>query len=65
MNWDAFDAALLAHWQKLGTFRKRHAAVGAGTHERLASPARTYAFARRLAGGGVDDAVVVVLTPPG
>jgi alpha-amylase len=65
MNWGTLDAGLLAHWRKLGTFRKRHAAVGAGTHERLASPERTYAFARRLADGTVDDAVVVILTPPG
>ena len=32
------------------TFRKRHAAVGAGTHARLTSPAGTYAFTRTLGG---------------
>jgi alpha-amylase len=26
MNWDSMDAELLAHWQKLGNFRKNHAA---------------------------------------
>jgi len=63
MNWSSMDGSILAHWRKLGTFRKRHAAVGAGAHEKLASPAGTYAFARRLDDGAVQDAVVVVLTP--
>jgi alpha-amylase len=64
MNWSTSDASILAHFQKLGTFRKRHAAVGAGTHQRLASPVGTYAFARKLDRGGVQDAVVVILTTP-
>ena len=55
MNWDAPDAAVLAHWQKLGAFRKRHAAVGAGMHQQLTSPPGTYAFSRKL---GTDDTVV-------
>lgn len=63
MNWSTLDAGILAHWQKLGTFRRRHAAVGAGTHQRLASPDGTYAFSRTLTGAGTADAVVVVLTP--
>ncbi len=65
MNWSTIDAELLAHWQKLGTFRKRHAAIGAGTHLKLASPAGTYAFSRRLSDGAVDDAVVVAIVPRG
>ena len=44
MNFDsAADQTILAHWQKLGQFRKKHAAVGAGVHTKLASPAGTYA----------------------
>ncbi len=63
MNWAATDTALLRHWQLLGAFRKRHAAVGAGTHTRLGSPAGTYAFARSLGSGPSADAVVAVITP--
>jgi alpha-amylase len=63
MNWTSIDADLLAHWQRLGAFRRSHAAVGAGTHERLASPSGTNAFARRLGAGGAGDAVVVAVTP--
>lgn len=60
MNWESISEdpatqALLAHWQKLGTFRKNHPAVGAGQHEQLqASP---YLFKRQLN----DDAVLVGL----
>jgi alpha-amylase len=59
MNWSSIDSSILAHWQKLGAFRKKHAAVGAGTHTKLGSPAGTYAFSRKLG----QDAVVVVVTP--
>jgi alpha-amylase len=59
MNWTSLDPAIFAHWQKLGTFRRDHAAVGAGAHARIASPAGTYAFSRTLATG---DAVVVAIT---
>jgi len=61
MNWSAVDATIQGHFQVLGTFRQRHAAVGAGTHQQLQSPAGTYAFSRTLAG---EDAVVVVVTRP-
>jgi len=64
MNWTSTDPAILAHWQKLGAFRRRHAAVGAGSHSRLTSPDGTYAFARKLT-GSAPDAVVVVIAPPG
>ena len=64
MNWDALDADLLAHWQKVGSFRKRHAAVGGGAHQKLQSPSNVYAFSRTLNSGNVADAVVVAITPP-
>jgi alpha-amylase len=64
MNWTTTNAALVAHWSKLGTFRKRHAAIGAGVHARLTSPDGTYAFARTLDEGGVQDEVVVVIARP-
>jgi alpha-amylase len=58
MNWSTSDPATLLHFTKLAAFRKRHAAVGAGSHAKLASPSGTYAFARKKD----QDAVVVVLT---
>jgi alpha-amylase len=58
MNFASIDTTILDHWTRLATFRKRHAAVGGGAHQRLESPAGTYAFSRRLGG----DDVVVVLT---
>lgn len=64
MNWSTTETSILQHFQTLGAFRKRHVAVGAGSHQRLASPDGTYAFARKLDGGGVQDAVAIVLTAP-
>ena len=55
MNWGSENQAVLSHWQKLGQFRARHRAVGAGSHRKLQdSP---YAFSRSLDG----DTVVVVI----
>ena len=49
---------VLAHWQKLGQFRKRHIAVGAGVHKELqASP---FIFSRVIE----QDKVVVGLDQP-
>jgi alpha-amylase len=50
--------ALLAHWRKLGAFRKAHPAVGAGLHRELS--AEPYVFSRTL-DGAVKDRVVVAL----
>ena len=47
------DKAVLAHWQKLGQFRNRHPAIGAGSHAKLADT--PYTFKREYKG----DAVVV------
>jgi len=60
MNWSTIDQSILTHWQKVANFRKRHAAVGTGTHLKLSSPGGTYAFSRKTAA----DALVVVLTAP-
>ncbi len=59
MNWGAWDAGLLEHWQKLGRFRRAHPAIGAGQHVRLGDA--PYAFSRKATVGGVEDAVVVIL----
>ena len=60
MNWTTTDASILEHWKKLGAFRKKHAAIGGGSHQKLDSPAGSYAFARTLG----DDSVVVILAAP-
>jgi alpha-amylase len=44
MNWSTADAAVLAHWQKLGQFRARHAALARGVHHKLNG--ELYAFSR-------------------
>ena len=67
MNWDdisnkAETKEVLAHWQKLGLFRKNHPAVGAGVHTQIsASP---YLFSRTFIKGKYSDKVVVGLDLP-
>ncbi len=66
MNWDAMDneetKTLLGHWQKLGTFRKDHPSVGAGTHKMISkSP---YVFSRNYQKDGYTDKVIVGLDLP-
>lgn len=72
MNWDELaanaerngvkTADVLAHWQKLGCFRKDHPAVGAGTHTMLT--ATPYTFKRVYETKSYRDAVVVGLDLP-
>ena len=63
MNWDDIKnnpetQKLLAHWQKLGQFRRNHVAIGAGKHQMIsASP---YWFSRIYN----DDKAVVGLDLP-
>lgn len=52
--------AMLRHWQKLGKFRARHPAIGAGRHHELGF--RPYTFARTLDEAGIADRVVVAMT---
>jgi alpha-amylase len=56
MNWDDYDPDLLAHWRTLGTFRRRHAAIGAGAHAAIDFDGG-YAFQRTTD----DDAAVIVV----
>ncbi len=64
MNWDdiANNAAtkeIVSHWQKLGLFRRKHPAVGAGVHTQIsASP---YVFSRTFTKRNYNDKVVVGL----
>ena len=52
MNWDDLKQKetreILAHWQKLGQFRRANLAVGAGVHTQLS--AQPYVFSRTLEG---------------
>lgn len=64
MNWedianDSKTKEVLAHWQKLGLFRKNHPAVGAGVHTQI-SPT-PYVFSRTFIKGKYADKVVVGL----
>lgn len=67
MNWDELAAdkhkqQVLAHWQKLGQFRKNHPAVGAGVHKQIsASP---YTFSRGFVRGNYLDRVIIGLDMP-
>ncbi len=67
MNWDEVSGGtqingvnrkdLLAHWQKLGTFRRAHPSVGTGRHQMLKSS--PYTFSRSSA--TYQDQVIVSL----
>lgn len=64
MNWNdiannATTKEVMAHWQKLGKFRKKHAAVGAGIHSQIS--AAPYVFSRTFSKGNYSDKVVVAL----
>ncbi|GAA0872166.1 hypothetical protein GCM10009117_13130 [Gangjinia marincola] len=64
MNWEDIEKnqetkKLLAHYQKLGQFRKQHPAIAAGTHKLVT--VEPYYFERSYTKEGVDDHVVVGL----
>lgn len=69
MNWDELTANterngyrtqdVLAHWQKLGRFRKAHPAVGAGVHTMISE--KPYLFKRSYQSGDYSDVVLVGL----
>ena len=67
MNWDEISSnettkAVLEHWQKLGQFRAKHPAVGAGIHQMITqSP---YTFYRSFTKGDFNDLVVIGLDLP-
>lgn len=56
MNWDSIDQSVLSHWQKVGTFRNNHVAVGAGDNITLSSTSGS-AFGRTYDKNGVTDKV--------
>ncbi len=56
-NWDAVDNADNKHWQTIGQFRRRNAAVGAGTQTDLGSDT----YGRKFSEGDYSNAVVIKL----
>ena len=62
MNWGE-NPELLKHWQKLGKFRQRHPAIGAGNHLLISS--EPYAFARSYVTDEMEDNVVISINNPG
>jgi alpha-amylase len=64
MNWGSIKTnpetqKTLAHWQKLGQFRRNHPSVGAGVHQKIADA--PYVFSRQFTKGKYNDQVVVAL----
>ena len=64
MNWEDIGKSetndLLLHWQKLGTFRRKHIAIGAGKHSQIA----TDIFSRSYTSGNSLDKVIIALNQP-
>ncbi len=63
MNWETADAAVRAHWQTLGQFRRRHPAISGGRHRKLGDA--PYVFHRSAQVGRTMDDVIVVLGAEG
>jgi alpha-amylase len=68
MNWDEISKSdetkqLLQHYQKLGQFRAKHPAIGAGKHQILSD--RPYVFERSYTKNAFTDHVVIALNLPG
>ena len=57
------NTTVLAHWQKVGQFRRNHPAIGAGVHAKIADT--PYTFSRIYTVEGWTDKVVVVLGATG
>ena len=67
MNWNEIASnpktkTILAHWQKLGNFRKNHPAIGAGIHKMIS--ANPYIFQRTYSNKNYKDGVVIGLDLP-
>ncbi|WP_235715623.1 carbohydrate binding domain-containing protein [Alkalihalobacillus hemicellulosilyticus] len=57
MNWDSINEDVLFHWQKMGQFRNRHIAIGAGEHQQISEA--PYTFSRIYEDDEISDEVVV------
>ncbi len=63
MNWASTDEAVLAHWQKVGSFRAAHPAIARGGHDIVQD--EPYTFYRGLQMGVDTDEVVIVVGATG
>ena len=64
MNWADLESKaetqkILSYWQRLGQFRARHMAIGAGVHQQISEA--PYTFSRTLNDGDHQDRVVVTV----
>mgnify|MGYP002780746303 CR=1 len=59
-DWSATsrNSELLGHWRRLGQFRRKHPAVGAGRHAQLS--VAPYVFTRTMGGKEADRVVVAM-----
>ena len=64
MNWDSYDSNLVAHWGKVGNFRKNHLSVGAGQNVQLTATSGI-AFGRTYSKNGVSDKTAAVINASG
>ncbi|ULQ60774.1 Ig-like domain-containing protein [Brucepastera parasyntrophica] len=55
MNWSAENGDVATHWKKVGSFRKNHPAVGAGTQTKI----ETNTYGRVYSKDGFTDKVVI------
>ncbi len=60
MNWDSMDTNVLAHWQKVGSFRNNHLSVGGGANVQLTASAGV-AFGRTYDKNGISDKIAAVI----
>ena len=60
MNWDTVDEDILSHWQKVGTFRNNHIAVGAGSNTSVDANSGV-SFVRTYSKGDVSDRVAACI----
>ena len=60
MNWDSIDTAVLAHWQKVGTFRNNHLSVGAGANVAMTASSGV-GFGRTYSKNGTEDKIAAVI----
>lgn len=61
MNWDDIDEDLLEHTQKIGSFRSRNIAVGAGEHHTLKED--PFIFTRTYEQNNLSNQVLVYIGP--
>jgi alpha-amylase len=59
MNWDDIDLEVFEHFKKLGTFRARNLAVGAGVHTEISQD--PFIFKRDYNKGNESNTVLIAM----